>query len=302
MNSLLGYAGRRYLAPLLALGTGTGCWSYNYRSPLGPRYAETMLPVPVVAVSSGSRTLRVVTFNVQYAIHIDEAIALIKSTPALRDADVITLQEMDAPGARRIADALHMAYVYYPACVERKTQRDFGDAILSRWPIVADQKIVLPHLARFGGTARIATAATVLVEGIPIRVYSVHLATQIENGSGSRHDQARTILADAAAYPRVVISGDMNSHGIGNEFRKAGFLWPTEHNPPSHHFFKFDHVFLKGLAPLDSGATGVVHDARGASDHRPVWAVAALPPALDAGSPAAAAPLHTPSSTARAAP
>ena len=267
-------------AALVALGTGTACWSYNYSSSLGPRYigGGAAAPQAMPAAFRATGTIRVATFNIQYARQVDRAIALIESTPALHEADVITLQEMDAPATRRIADALRMAYVYYPASIARKTRRDFGNAILSRWPMVADEKIVLPHHARFEGTQRIATAATIVVNGLPIRVYSVHLATQIELGPGSRRDQVRAVLADAADYPRVVVSGDMNSHGVGKEFTQAGFQWVTEHNPHTHHFWNFDHVFLKGIAAVDSAATGVVHDAQGASDHRPVWVVASLPP------------------------
>jgi endonuclease/exonuclease/phosphatase family metal-dependent hydrolase len=260
------------LAALLALG----CRGFNYASPSGPRYAfsEPSAPVPPAFSPDGMDSIRVVTFNVKFARHIDQAITLLRSTVALRNADIITLQEMDETGTSRIAAALAMSYVYYPATVEHG--RDFGDAVLSRWPIVADEKIVLPHHARFIGTQRIATAATIAVRGVPLRVYSVHLATRMEIGPGSRRDQVRAVLADAAAYPRVVIGGDMNSRGIGRTFRAAGFLWPTERNPRTHFLGNWDHIFLKGLTPGDSLGTGVARDTIGASDHRPVWAVALL--------------------------
>jgi endonuclease/exonuclease/phosphatase family metal-dependent hydrolase len=263
---------RAITAAFLALG----CRSYNYESPLGPRYAGSVPPVQPAVVRGDLDTIRVVTFNIQYARHIDRAITLLESSAALRQADIITLQEMDAPGTRRIAEVLGMSYVYYPATLRRKTGRDFGNAILSRWPIVADEKVVLPHLARFWRTERIATAATIAVRGVALRVYSVHLGTRVEIGPGSRRDQVRAILADAAAYPRVMVSGDMNSWRIGKDFRAAGFLWPTERNPTTHLVFNWDHIFLKGLAPRDSAGAGVVRDTLGASDHHPVWTVAAL--------------------------
>lgn len=250
-----------------------GCRSFNYDNQLGPRYASLERPL---AAPTATDTVRLVTFNIQYAIHIDRAITLLRSSPQLRDADIVTLQEMDAPGVRVIAESLAMSYVYYPATIEHKTHRDFGNAILSRWPIVADEKILLPHLARFERTRRIATAATIAVRGVPLRVYSVHLGTRFEIGPGSRRDQARAILADAAAYPRVVISGDMNSKGIGRLIRAAGFDWPTERNPHTRWIFNWDHIFLKGLAAGDSLGTGVARDTIGASDHRPVWALALM--------------------------
>lgn len=262
---------------LLGVAAGVGCRTgWNYRDTLGPRYAGNPASSgsPESAGPSGAPdALRLVTFNVQYARHVDRAIEVLNASGPLQRADIIALQEMDADGTRRIAAALGMAYVYYPAVIHRTTKRDFGNAILSRWPIVEDRKVILPHLARFENTQRIATAATVLVGGVPIRVYSVHLATWVEVSPGSRRDQVQAVLTDARHYNRVIVSGDMNSHGIGAAFQAAGYQWPTEHNPGTDRWFNWDHIFVKGLDAPDRGGSGVVHDARGASDHRPVWAV-----------------------------
>jgi endonuclease/exonuclease/phosphatase family metal-dependent hydrolase len=261
---------------LVALLSSPGCRTgLNYAGAHGPRYAGGATPL-LLAARRPPNALHVVTFNIQFARHIDRAIALFDSTPALRDADIVTLQEMDAPGTRRLASALGMRYVYYPATVHPKTGRDFGNAILSRWPILADAKVILPHLARFEKTERIATAATIRVGERTIRVYSVHLATWLGLGPGARRDQAEAVLADAAAFPCVIVAGDMNAHSIGKTFRAAGYGWPTKDNPATDHFFHYDHVFLKGLQAAKGVNTGVVRDNRGASDHRPVWAVVSL--------------------------
>jgi len=248
----------------------------NYVGLHGPRYVGGASPVVRVLSHRSPDALRLVTFNIQFARHVDRAIGLLDSSPALRDADIITLQEMDAAGTERIAAALGMSYVYYPATVHPKTGRDFGNAILSRWPIVADKKVILPHLARFEKTERIAAAASVRIGDQVVRIYSVHLATQLGLGPEARRDQARAVLADAGAYPLVVIAGDMNGHGIGEEFRIAGYRWPTEFNPATDRFFRYDHVFLRGLRLADDSSTGVVRNNRGASDHRPVWVVVSL--------------------------
>jgi endonuclease/exonuclease/phosphatase family metal-dependent hydrolase len=248
----------------------------NHTDPLGPRYTGTPSS-PASTAQSGAPdaldALRLVTFNVQYANHVDRAIEVLNVGGPLKGADIIALQEMDAAGTKRIADALGMAYVYYPAILHRRTHRDFGNAILSRWPIVDDRKIILPHLARFENTQRIATAATVIVGDEAIRVYSVHLATWIEIGPDARRDQVYAVLADAKHYDRVIVSGDMNSYGIGAAFQMAGYHWSTEHNPASDRWFNWDHIFLKGFDAPQRDSAGVVHDNRGASDHRPVWAV-----------------------------
>ena len=256
----------------------TACRAFtNYQSPVGPRYAADLPSSPSATARTTPAALRVVTFNVQFARHVDRAILALRSRTGLRDADIITLQEMDADGTRRIADALGMAYVYYPVGVHPRTGRDMGNAILSRWPIVADEKIVLPHPGRMRHSNRIATAATILVAGLPVRVYSVHLGTQTDIGPGSRRDQVQTVLADAARYACVVVGGDMNSRGIGREFSAVGFLWPTEHNPVTTAVFNWDHIFFKGFAAPDSTRTGVVRDTLRTSDHDPVWALILLP-------------------------
>ena len=262
----------------LAFGlvAGAGCRTgTNYAGPWGPRYAGgTVAPR---AVDPATATIRVVTFNIQYARQIDSALALLETVEQLAGADIIALQEMDAPGTSRIAAALGMSYVYYPATLRSATGRDFGNAILSRWPISDDRKIILPHLGRLAKSLRTATAATIAVAGVPVRVYSVHLGTIIDVGPRAKRDQAQAVIADAAEYPHVIVSGDMNSHGIGREFRAAGYVWPTEHNPRTKRFWNLDHVFLKGLELRDTTSTGVVRENRHASDHRPVWAEVMLP-------------------------
>jgi endonuclease/exonuclease/phosphatase family metal-dependent hydrolase len=92
----------------------------------------------------------------------------------------------------------------------------------------------------------------------------------------ARREQLTAILADAARYPRVVIGGDMNDVAIGRIARETGYAWPTQHGPPTHRLGRLDHIFLKGLASPDSAAAGTVLDARGVSDHRPIWAIAIL--------------------------
>jgi endonuclease/exonuclease/phosphatase family metal-dependent hydrolase len=207
---------------------------------------------------------------------VDSAIAVLTSEPALRDADVVLLQEMDQAGTKRVADALGMGYVYYPAIEHHRTRRGFGNAVLTRWPVVEDAKLVLPHPSRYAGTQRTATAATIRVGDALVRVYSTHLGTIWDAGSASRRAQLRAILADAERYPRVVVGGDMNDARVGRVAREMGYAWPTERGPRSTRYGRLDHIFLKGLASPDVGASGTISDARDASDHRPIWAVALL--------------------------
>jgi endonuclease/exonuclease/phosphatase family metal-dependent hydrolase len=255
---------------LVCLGLSSACRTgQNYPGAAEPRYAGVGIPAnhPI------PDTLRVVSFNVKYAERIDSAIVVLTTEPALRDADVLLLQEMDAGGTRRIAQALGMSYIYYPAIFRHRSAKDFGNAVLSRWPIVADSKIVLPHASRYARTQRTATAATVRVGDMDLRVYSTHLGTPADIAEAARRSQLRAIIDDAAPHSRVIIGGDMNSSTIGSVATELGFTWPTWQVETSR-FGSWDHIFVKGLALPQSGFGGTIENVRGASDHKPVWALA----------------------------
>ena len=250
----------------------------NYPDPAGPRYAGDAAPGP----ASGD-TLKIVAFNVKYAEHVDLAVALIRQTAALRDPDVLLLQEMDEAGTRAVADGLGLGYVYYPSTRHPATHRDFGNAILSRYPIGDDRKIVLPHLARPNGTLRTAVGATIQVGARRIRIYSVHLATMLDNGPSARREQLAAVLADAEAFPLVVLGGDFNSGSVPEIALPRGFAWPTRGLGRTRAFWDMDHILVKGLAVPADSAVGLIRDVHGASDHKPVWARVVLPPPQGGG-------------------
>lgn len=201
---------------------------------------------------------------------------MLQSEPALKRADIVLLQEMDASGTKRIATALGMGYVYYPAIFHLRAKREFGNAVLSRWPIVEDAKIQLPHGSRYAGTHRIATAATLRIGKANVRVYSTHLGTPADIGSSERRDQLRAIIADASKYGSVVIGGDMNSGSVGSVSVDAGFAWTTKAGPRTTKFGRWDHIYLKGFGLPAQGSAGTIRENRGSSDHVPIWMIGIL--------------------------
>lgn len=267
---------RRAAAFLVVVAAVAGCRTgLNYATPEGPRYAGE--PRGVRAASpENTDTLLVVSFNIEFALHVDSAIAVLTSDPALRGADVLLLQEMNGDATRRVAEKLGMWYVYYPSFFHLRTDRDVGNAVLSRWPIVEDKKIVLPHLSRFVRTQRTATAATIQLGQVRVRVYSTHLGTMGDLAPSARRNQLRAIIADAERYPRVIIGGDMNDVRVGEVAQERGFEWPTEHGPETTLLGRLDHIFFKGMTRPERDAAGTSLDVRGASDHLPVWAVALM--------------------------
>lgn len=252
----------------------TGCIGRNYLESDGPRYGggpAGRAPAPVVD------TLKVVSFNIEFALRVDSALSVLTNDSALAGAHFILLQEMDAESTRRIAEALGMWFVYYPATSHFKTRRDFGNAVLSRWPIIADGKIALPHRSRYSNTLRTATTATIGMGDRKVRVYSAHLGTYADVDTESRAEQLLAIAEDAEGFDHVIVGGDMNDPGIGRTLTALGYRWPTQNVEKTSILGRLDHIFFKGFdTPAENGA-GTVLNVRGASDHLPVWAIAILP-------------------------
>jgi endonuclease/exonuclease/phosphatase family metal-dependent hydrolase len=252
----------------LALIVGGCASAHNYLDPGGPRHVGQH-----AGDTPPGSDVHVVTFNIAHSKHIPEAIDILRTQPSLRDLDVLALQEMDAPGVQAIAKAMGLNYVYYPASRGPEEERDMGVALLSPWPIEESWKVPLPHVTRVLHRSRAAVAARIRIDGRAVRVYSVHFGSPWGMGGGRRRDQARAVLANAlASADPVVIAGDFNSKGVSRIFESAGFLWITRDVGRTVGPFSFDHIVARGLGPAGSRTAGVVREAKGASDHRPVWA------------------------------
>ena len=250
----------------------SGCaGATNYLDRAGPRHAATA----VHPATSDDGELRVVSFNVKYARRIDRAIRVLRTDDSLRNPDIVLLQEMDEAGTSAIADSLGMHRIYSPASVSR-SGNDFGNAILSCWPLEADTKILLPHKGVLRGNRRIAVAATARIDGRAFRVYCVHLATILGNGPHARRQQLATVLDDAARFPDVIIGGDFNSETVPEIALARGYTWPTRHLPRTERLWTLDHILLKGDLSARAASVGVVRNNLKASDHHPVWVAVGL--------------------------
>jgi endonuclease/exonuclease/phosphatase family metal-dependent hydrolase len=254
----------------------------SFTDPAGPRYDGSFAPAGGGAPCGGQdRSFTVVTFNVEHGREVGGAIALLKAHDRSRAADALLLQEMDTAGVARVAELLALHYVFFPSGIHPQSGREFGTAVLSRWPLEEARKLVLPYGAYLFFARRAVTVATVVCGGFRIRLYSAHLSSPPALMDDRRQEQVRLIAEDAAGAGPAIVGGDFNSSRVTKAFERAGFSIPTRDLPGTSRglgrWFKFDHVFVRGLAAAPGAAAGVIEPG-GVSDHRAVWVRLLLPP------------------------
>ena len=245
----------------------------NYDDPLEPRFADSF---------SNERpafdgTIKVVSYNIGFGENVDRAIQELTEFDELRRADIILLQEMDEAGTQSIAEALQYNFVYYPASVHSHHQKNFGNAILSRWPISDSEKILLPYVNPRNRQRRIAAKAVINVEEFKVLTYSVHIET-FWLGRRKRDGQIALLMNSIdGSYHHVVVGGDFNTltpksiRELEKKFDRIGMERASKSTgcTVTYPFFGFtlDHVFTKGMSVSGSGISGEAE----ASDHVPIW-------------------------------
>ncbi len=267
---------KRFLLILWMLTVGlslTGCGATpNYLDESGPRYVGDYGLTP----ANYAGAPKIITWNIQYARDIDGAIETFQTSPHLQHADVILLQEMDVDGTDAIARALGLNYAYYPASVHVNTNRDFGEAILSPWPLLDDAKIIFPHDSLRNGQIRIAVRAWVQTPGEPFLAYSVHTEMALMSPI-HRIDQVEALLDTVPDDARrVVIGGDFNTitpverMALVDMMADEKLAWLTDGAGATVEEMGvgviMDYIFARGLTARTRG----VVDSE-ASDHLPLW-------------------------------
>src|SRR5919106_291583 len=169
--------------------------------------------------------LRVATWNVWWRFGPwEERQPAIAETLRRVDADVIALQEVwdnrDGVGQpAALAGALGYHHAFAPGFDGGEAL--FGNAVLSRWPIVASETRGLPSTA---ATEEFRVALKVEVDGPRGRfeVYTTHLNWRYDE-SHVRQAQVRALAemvgeSDGRVYPAIVC-GDLNADPMSDEIR-----------------------------------------------------------------------------------
>ena len=233
------------------------------------------------------KSLKVVSFNVMFSKDPDALIKDLSAIPEINDADIILLQEVTGSlggkenAADTIAKKLGYNYVFSPGMIFGG--EDYGNAILSRYPLFDFKKIVLPTTqSPMDRTVRAPIMASVDLNGTFLKVVNTHLSVWFSDSTGKdvkRSEQMKTMLTDfkLSEYPNVLIGGDLNTHRQkGEDIIKnilKGEQYQDAHPVKGWTFRTFrthlDHIFIKGI--FEPGENGNSTESR-SSDHIPIWA------------------------------
>ncbi|MEY7972652.1 endonuclease/exonuclease/phosphatase family protein [Saccharomonospora xinjiangensis] len=234
------------------------------------------------------RHLTVATFNIHHGAGPDDELDLAHVADVIADngMDVVGLQEVDrhwgersdfTDQARWLADRLDM-HVVFGANLDRdplragQPRRQYGTAVLSRYPIMESRNILLPRPQ--GGEQRGLLEAVLLVRGVPMNFYSTHFQ---HNSQVERLAQAEAVndVLDDVERP-VVLVGDLNAVPASPEIERMTTnlydTWPVAGEGDGYTYdvetphARIDYVLAGDQVRADS-ARVIDTDA---SDHLPV--------------------------------
>jgi len=223
--------------------------------------------------------VKVVTWNIRYSLETEKAIEELHDKKDLLEADLLLLQEVHEDSVQRIAESLHYTFIYYPASKHTYHNKNFGNAVLSKWPIIYTEKVILPNENPKNQQKRIAVKAGVKIRDDRVAVYSVH--TETNWMSKKRRDIQIDYLINEVGDDdeHVIIGGDFNTllnasvRNLENILSKKDMVRATKRVGYSVDFlgFKFpmDHIFTKNFRVLANG----IWQGSLASDHFPVWVI-----------------------------
>jgi endonuclease/exonuclease/phosphatase family metal-dependent hydrolase len=189
--------------------------------------------------------LRVASYNIHAGAGADGRFDLVRTAAAIRalDADVIGLQEVDVHwGARSewadelqvLAETLGMRAFFAPIYsldppADREQRREYGVAVLSRWPIVSAENHLLTRLSTVTPNPTPTPMpgfpeVVVNKQGARVHVYTTHLDYRADPSvRRTQVEDTLDILAADEGESRVLV-GDFNATPDAAELAP---LWPV---------------------------------------------------------------------------
>lgn len=238
-------------------------------------------------------TLRIMTYNVHSCIGTDGKCRPDRTaaTIARYAPDIVALQELDMgrkrtnfeDQARTVAELLLMHHHYYPAL--QFGEESYGDAVLSRFPMVIRKTALLPALQDgHQREPRGAIWATLDIHGIKLHIINTHLGL----GRQERILQARELAgSNWLKHPDCrgphILCGDLNAVAGSKAYRsfmprlndvQACTDKPRRYKtwPSRFPLVRIDHIFVSSHFTIKNVMVAGDKNIRQVSDHLPVIA------------------------------
>jgi endonuclease/exonuclease/phosphatase family metal-dependent hydrolase len=239
--------------------------------------------------------LTVMTYNIRQGRDVEGVLDLARTAEVIRaqQPDLVALQEVSRHWAAEsefrdqpaeLERLLEMPCVF-GANLDRDPlapgapRRQYGTAVLSAWPVLASQNILLPRSST-ENEQRGLLVVDVDLDGAPFRLHNTHLSVSADD----RPLQVEAILAEAdeAAVPHALL-GDLNAPPTAPELRPLFERWRDAWSvagegdsftfPAAAPRVRIDYVLVSPQLRVSAARVPALQG----SDHLPLVAELALP-------------------------
>lgn len=242
-----------------------------------PAAVATSVPISDEPLDLDAWPLTIATYNIHGAVGTDGRFVPDRIAAVLDEmkADIIAMQEvpLGGSGMPNVLELLQDACGYFSAqgMTHSVSGRCYGNAVLSRFPIMATRSIDISFGSR---EPRGALDADIDCHGHPLRIVATHLGLR----PAERCDQVNRLLQkfDTDEMP-VILMGDLNEWFVwGRSLRRLVSHFqavPAPSTFPSRWpIFALDRIWIRPRHRLVHVEVHATKLARLASDHLPLIA------------------------------
>ncbi len=197
-------------------------------------------------------SLTVMTYNIRHGMGIDGVLDFSRVVETIRevDPDILILNEVDQENPRSaglrqaeiIAKELNMSYFFSLA----EGRSNYGNAVLSKFPITAEFGFVLPRPEWMLAVDRGCSAIVTEIEGREVLVMGTHLGL---GGILEIQTELRKILEVYLEHEEIpaIIAGDLNAEWYDLQYGVPEFF---------DHFNSVNHALDKSLHTIPADRPG----------------------------------------------
>ena len=142
-----------------------------------------LLPFCLLLTTAFTETtqIKVMTYNIRHACGMDNKVNIERIINVIKgeNPDILILNEVDEgiirsgyiPEAKKISEALNMDFFFFPT----EGRKDYGNAVLSKHPIVEKKGFNLPQPKWMNAMQRGCASIIITINGKKVNIMGVHL-------------------------------------------------------------------------------------------------------------------------------